>query len=251
MHRRCADDHARKLGSASPHQPRDANHLAFMDGETDLMHHIAHGAMLRIPIHAQQFDALRLCVAARKLNITAYHCAHHFTLGQRIPAIGAHHLPVAQHRHTVANFEDLVKMMRDVDNGDSLRLQPPDHAEEILDFGARERGSRLIQDDDLAVERKRLGHCDQLLLGHLELAYRHRRVNLCTDLLEVARGVAAHGRPIDRARSCERLTAEGDVFSSVERGDQVNFLVNGIDTMQAHPGGRRVVQWFALVENRA
>jgi hypothetical protein len=64
-----------------------------------------------------------------RLETVADHHVH--DLGDRQPGkrLRGDDLAVAQHDDTVADLEDLVQAMRDVDDGDVLGLQLPEDAE--------------------------------------------------------------------------------------------------------------------------
>ena len=79
-------------------------------------------------------------------------------------AAGEH--AVAQHRTGIADFEDLVIVMRDEDEGDALRLELAHEGEELDAVFHRQSRRRLVEDDDLAAAE----HGAQ----DVELAPRHR-----------------------------------------------------------------------------
>ena len=103
---------------------------------------------------------------------------------------GGDHLPaVPEHGDEVAEREHLGETVRDVEEGDALRLHAGDRREELGGFALAERRSRLVEDEDLGVRRERLGDLDHLPLGEREVADERRRRDVEAEAGErVARG---------------------------------------------------------------
>ena len=55
---------------------------------------------------------------------------------------------VAQHRDPVAETEDLVEPMRDVDDRDAVGLEPVDQREQGLEFAPRQGGGGFVEHQD-------------------------------------------------------------------------------------------------------
>ena len=81
---------------------------------------------------------------------------------------GDHHFTVSQDRNLVADFKDLIHLMRDVDQGNALRLEIAHHFKEFLHLSDGEGRGGLIQYDQLRVIGNRLGD-----LHHLTRRNRH------------------------------------------------------------------------------
>ena len=60
---------------------------------------------------------------------------------------------VAQDRHPVAELEHLLEPVTDVNDGDPIRLEPPDQLEQSCRFLAGEISGRLIEDEEFAPRR--------------------------------------------------------------------------------------------------
>ena len=60
----------------------------------------------------------------------------------------AHQPAVAQHRDTVAERVNLVHAMRDVDDGEPFDAELADQREQPLALTRRQRGGRLVHDQD-------------------------------------------------------------------------------------------------------
>ena len=77
---------------------------------------------------------------------------------------------VAQDRRAVGDARDLVHAVRDVDDRDALGFEPAKEGEQFLDLAARERGRRLVEDEDADVARDRLDDFGQLALARRKIA---------------------------------------------------------------------------------
>ena len=82
----------------------------------------------------------------------------------------ADHLAVAEHRVAVGDAVDLVELVADEQDRLAVALQELDQLEELLDFLGRQRGRRLVHDDDLRVDRHGARDRDQMLVGDAEIA---------------------------------------------------------------------------------
>ena len=65
-------------------------------------------------------------------------------------------------------LEDLHHAVRDVDDRDAARGELAHDPEQHLRLALGQRGGRLVEDQDAAIERQRLGDLDQLLAGDRE-----------------------------------------------------------------------------------
>ena len=78
---------------------------------------------------------------------------------------------VAEHRGAVGQRFDLVHAMRDVEDGDVLGLQPGEQRVDLLDVGAGQRRSRLVEDQQLRLLAERLGDLDHLAARQRQVAH--------------------------------------------------------------------------------
>ena len=82
---------------------------------------------------------------------------------------GILHFPaVAEHDDAVGDRENLVKVMRDVEDGDPLIAERPEDLQQPAPLGAIERGRRLVEDQDFRIAGQRLGDFDELALAGRE-----------------------------------------------------------------------------------
>ena len=128
----------------------------------------------------------------------------------RATSVIADVLAIAQHGDAVAHFEDLFEVVRDEDHRDALRLQLAHDREQMLGFGGRERGGRLVEDQNARIERERLADLDELLLRDRQFADRHGQIDRHA---AAARKIAAAARrilpPFEQAQAALQLAARG------------------------------------------
>src|SRR5215213_4713841 len=72
------------------------------------------------------------------------------------------HCPIAHHGGGVADLEDLLEVVGDVDDRDPLPPQPPHYVEEHLYLGALQRARRLVHNQDPYIPVQGLRHLEQL-----------------------------------------------------------------------------------------
>ena len=82
--------------------------------------------------------------------------------------------------------------MGDIDDADAARAQTPQRAEQALDVRLGQRGRRLVENENVRLDRERAADGDERALGGGKRGDRRVRVE-----------VAAH----DRERFCGRLAA--------------------------------------------
>ena len=106
---------------------------------------------------------------------------------------------VLQDRDPIAELEDLGEAMGDVDDRDARVAQAPDHLEQMLRLGRRQRRGRLVEDQEAEIARERLGDLHDLRLGGRELAYREGRVEGDAEIGEQPLRAPPHLPAIDAA----------------------------------------------------
>ena len=127
-----------------------------------------------------------------------------------------HVTAVASHRDPVADGEDLLEPVRDVQHRDAAAIELPQHIEEPFGFLLVERGVRLVEDQQARLLQEHAGQLDKLLLADAEAAHRHVHVDAQA---EPVQKVSAAASSIARTetkprRSGSRLTNR---FASTER----------------------------------
>src|SRR3954464_14036385 len=89
----------------------------------------------------------------------------HLALRRRARLEAGDVLAEAQHGDVVGDLEDVVEVMRDDDDGESLMAEAADEIEHLARLGDAERGRRLVEDDDLRVPHDGLGDRHRLPLS--------------------------------------------------------------------------------------
>ena len=149
--------------------------------------------------------------------------------------VGLRHRPggdvaaVAEDGDAVAEAEDLLHAVRDVDDAEALRTEAADHLEEEVGLALGERGGRLVEDDDARRRRRRAGDGDDLALGDGEGFDDRLRVERDAEPVEQRAGLAVHAAIVDEAEAADRLAAEEDVLGDAEIGLEVELLVHRDD----------------------
>ena len=72
---------------------------------------------------------------------------------------------VTQNRDTIGDLEDLRHVVRDVDDGNPLLLQPADDPEDQDSFLMGQRRRRLVEDHDRCIAGEGTRNLDDALLG--------------------------------------------------------------------------------------
>ena len=141
---------------------------------------------------------------------------------------GRDELAVAQHRHPVADLADLLKAVGDKEDRHAARFETPQDFEQALGFLGSEGRSRLVENEELALEGEGLGDFDELHLRHAEARDLCGRLDVEPDLREQL------GRPpvrlaiIDDAAAL-RQTLEHQVLGDRHLGQHRELLMHDPD----------------------
>ena len=138
---------------------------------------------------------------------------------------------VAQHRDVVADLEDLVHLVGDVDQRDALLLEHAHHRKELLDLLGHERGGGLVQYDDLGVVGDGLCDLAHLALGDRHVAHGRVQVDREAELAEEVGCLLAHAALVNDAQRVRREAAEEQVVLDVAVQALVELLVHHRDAV--------------------
>ena len=155
-----------QLGASGTLQPGDADDLPGAEREGDAVDVGVAAAVEfepRVP-HRRTLDRIREV----RLDGAADHAPHELVRGQGRGLVGRDERAVLEDRDAIAQVEDLLQPVRDVDHGDAAGGEPADDRVEQLDLAVAEGGGRLVHRDDPSIERERLDDLDDLLLGDRE-----------------------------------------------------------------------------------
>ncbi len=148
----------------------------------------------------------------------------------------AGHATVLHYGHAVGDLEDLRHAVRDVDDGDALRREALDDAEEVAPLVDGQRGGRLVEDQELQVVRETLGDLHHLLLARREQRDVRSRVDVDLEVGKDTPRALMHRRLADHADHVDGLAACIDVLGDAQRSDETALLVDHGD-----PGIRRAL----------
>ena len=167
-----------------------------------------------------------------------HHPNHRIRL-ERLDRQGADPAAVPQHREAVADGEDLLEPVRDVDDAHAVRAHPPDQIEQHVDLPLGEAGGGLVHDDDPRLEGHGLGDLHQLLLGGGKPGHGQARIQIRGQGLEQFGAAPVHFAGVLEPAPA-RFAAEKDVVRHVQVGAEVELLMDEGDALL--PGVPRVGQ---------
>ena len=146
---------------------------------------------------------------------------------------------VAEHRHLLADFVNLLQMMRDEEERHALPLQLAHPDEQPLDLVAVELRGRLVEDDEAGAVRERAGDFDELARLDLEVAGAHVLGHRDVPLVENFARLAAQRAPADQAAT-RRLAVDQQVLADREVGNDGRMLIDAGDlSTPGFPVGNR------------
>ena len=76
---------------------------------------------------------------------------------------------VSQDGHVVADSQNLFESVRDIDDGDAMRLEIADDAEQDFHLRGAERGGRFVHDQDVDIGGEGFRDLDDLLLANAKI----------------------------------------------------------------------------------
>jgi hypothetical protein len=181
--------------------------------------------------HEARFGVLRRTGDGVLLDLAAHHQLDDLAEGELLDGPGADGAAVTHHRHLLADPEQLVQPVGDVDDGDTGLRQPADDAEQHLDLRVGEDRRGLVEDEHLGVAGQRLGDGDLLLLGDRQVADRPRRIRLGqAEQRQQLEHPLVLGGPVHPA-AAHQLASDEDVLGDGELGEQLRLLVDGLDAV--------------------
>ena len=132
---------------------------------------------------------------------------------------------VAQHRHLIAELEDFLHPMRDIDHRDAALLQMRQQLKQMLAFVRGERTGRFVHDDDPRAGADRGGNLNNLFLASRELANRLVNVEVSLDFAQHGAGALAHLRAVHPASAAGQV-AEAEILGDGEVWTEGEFLMD-------------------------
>ena len=209
----CTEDGTHRLGTARTHQSIETGNLTCTSVERNALQRVA------LP-DVGNFEQLlaRLYVNLRVIvgHFTANHHGYHLIDGDVLNVYRIDVLAIAEDGQTIANLHNFFQSVGDVNDCYALLFQSVDDLEQAGNFLFSQRRSRLVHDDDVAVERERLCNLDHLHLTYAQRGYLCLFRNIRMDAVQQLTRLAVHGLPVDLPAGLGRLTAHEDVLRNRE-----------------------------------
>ncbi len=235
-------DGLRGRAAAGPEQAREAHDLAGVHDDVHVLEHVAPGEPVRLE-HDLALIGPGLVPETRDpgggRDLPAQHEPDQAQAGERGDRARVDEAAIPQHGHRVADPEDLVEPVRDVDDGDALCPEHRDRGEQAIDLGGFERRGRLIHDEHAMP----LGHGARdghgLLGPEAQVPERPADIHAHPVSRHHGRGAGPHPVEVHEAQAVGRLAPQEQVARDAQLGDQVDLLVDGADAGQlrvARPG---------------
>ena len=167
IHRIGPEDGAEDFGAARPKQARDAEDLAGVDLEADVLEH----PVPRQTLHVQKRRARAVDSAAGGAFRLGGFAEHH--LDDAVGG-GLRHVdrpgkdPVAKDGAGVGDLEQLVHPVGDVEDRHPAFAQAADKGEKEVDLTRGQGRGGFVEEEDRGAEGHRLGDLDHLLLANRE-----------------------------------------------------------------------------------
>ncbi len=216
-----------QFGASGTHQPRQGHDLTGADLQVDVPY-VVGGDTLQTQDDLLPGDVLPYEQGGQ---VTADHHADHLALVRVTGLQDTGDRAVAQDGDPVRETEDLLHAVGDVDDGDALRPQTVDEGEEGLRLVLGQRGSRLVEGDDLGLAGEGPQDLHQLALCRVELRAQLIGVD---DLPETQPGqvggdAAAQLGPVETASGLPGQGSGVHVLGDRDVRDDLRFLGNDVD----------------------
>ena len=108
-------------------------------------------------------------------------------------------------------------------------LTPQQAKENLSRLLRRQRGGRLVEQQDPRAQRKRFGDLHELHLGDVELRHRRSGVEIELEDLEPSARLGMHGVIVDRAKKAAAEPFEKDVLADRKARNEIAFLMDDAD----------------------
>ena len=217
-----AEDALEQLGATGALQAGQPDDLAGVDGQVDGVD-VPVAAAAELEAGLADRGALQL-VGEEGGDGAPDHEPHDGGLVELARGAGVDERAVLEDGDRVAEVEDLLEPVGDVEDRDAAVGQPPDDGVEEPDLVVGQRGGGLVHRDDARVVADGLGDLDDLLLGDrqgADLVVGRQAAD--PEPVEELLGVAAHAGGVDE-RAAARLAAEVDVLGDGAVRQEVELL---------------------------
>ena len=159
-------------------------------------------------------------------------------------------LAVAHDGDVVGDAQNLVHLVGDVDDAHAPGRQLFNDLKEVLDLVFCQRGSRLIEHDDLGVVGNRLGDLDHLPLRNGEVADDPLGIDVDIERFKDLLGLVVHALAVYQ-RAVHGEAAQPDVFHDAAAQHLVQFLMHHGHAIVQRVAGVDEVDFLAFHEDGA
>jgi hypothetical protein len=125
----------------------------------------------------------------------------------------------------IADGQNFLEAVRDVNNAHAVRPHPPDQIEQRVDLPLGEAGCGFVHDNHPRLEGHRLSDLHQLLLGGGKPGYGQARIQIRSQGLEQFGAETVHFRGILEPAP-RGFAAQKNIVRHVQVGAKVELLVN-------------------------
>ena len=219
--------------AAGTQQTVDADDLAGPEIDADVIDEITatDPRQLQVPDRKHGLAHLHLALLALGELRRAEHLADDPGNGRLALGRARLEMAVAQNREIVADADELLEAVRDVDDGDARLLQFGNDAEQHLDLGGGQRRRRLVHDQHAGVVGQRLGDLDDLLLADPEIVDQRIGVDVVFEAGEQLPGALALAGHVDMNTAHGHVAPEENVLGDREVGAEIELLEDDADAL--------------------
>ena len=216
----------RHLGAARAHQPGETEDLALLQVEADVLEQLGGGQLLHVE---DRLGALTWFGSHVGGQFATHHQLDDLRDGDLGTRAAVHELPVAQDGDPGGLAADLLHAVGDVDDAGVGPDETVHDPEQRLHLGVVESCRRLVHDQDLGVERERLGDLQQLLGGDGQLPHLDARVDLDPEPLQEFGSVVVELLVVEETAGQPGFAADEHVLRRRQVVHQEEFLVDDAD----------------------
>ena len=223
-----AENSLDQLGPPGSHQAADAHDLT-----------AAHPDVYIAETQARQILCLQRNLARPALRPPVHladlppdHHGHQLVHVGLLHAHGAHIFSVPHDRHPVADPEDFLHSVGDVDHADPLGAQALHNGEQCVDLPLCQAGGGLIHDQDFRLDGQGLHHLNHLLLGDAQLLHHGVRRQFHAQAGQQGFAVLPHLLLVNLpgVGIFKRFPAQINVLGNVALRQHEEFLVDDADS---------------------
>ena len=241
-----AKGRARRLRATRAHQARYAHDFACAHRHAHILELVARE---RLDLQ-QRLARLLAHMREQVFDLAACDVFDHAFHGHVINGVRENLPPVAQDGDAVADFEQLLQAVADVEHAHASLAQQSDDAEQLLNFAVGQRAGGLVKDDDLRLLGQRLGDLHHLLRTHAQIFDKRTGVHPDADFVQKL-GRAFFLRPGIHKTAFFQLVAQKDVGRDGQFGNQVQLLIDHADTQRLADMGRILFNAFSFEDQLA